>query len=75
MSEAPTEPPEGTLSVNTKKAAEMLGISRRLLMEYLYSGEIKSSKIPSRRSGQPNLHLIEVSELRAFLARHRTPAA
>lgn len=68
----PAEPPPDALSVDTNRAAEMIGISRRMLMEYIYSGEIKTSKIPSIRSGQPNMHLIKVSELRAFLDRYQT---
>lgn len=69
---APPELPADQLSVGTVKAAQMLGISRRMLMELIYSGEIKSSKIPSIRSGKPNMHLIEVDELKAFLKRSRT---
>lgn len=76
MSSALDDLPDETLSVGTTKAAQMLGISRRKLMEHIYAGHITTCKVPSIRSGQPYSHLIEVSELRAFLDRHRTaPAA
>jgi hypothetical protein len=74
MSSAPDDLPDDTLSVGTTKAAQMLGISRRKLMEHIYAGHIVTSKVPSIRSGQPYSHLIEVAELKAFIARHRTAA-
>lgn len=74
MSSAPDDLPDETLSVGTVKAAAMLGISRRKLMEHIYAGHIKTSKIPSIRSGQPYSHLIKVTELRAFLDEHETAA-
>jgi excisionase family DNA binding protein len=70
MKQAPTAQ-DDVLSVDTTRAAEMLGISRRMLYELIYSGEIPTTQVPSHRSGTPNKHLIEVSELKAFLARHR----
>ena len=81
MTEASGETPatqDEVLAVGTRKAAAMLDISRRQLMYLIHSGQIATSQLPSSRSGLPNVHLIEVSELRAFLARHRNspvPAA
>jgi hypothetical protein len=72
MSSALDKLPDDTLSVGTTKAAEMLGMSRRKLMEHIYAGHIQTSRVPSIRSGQPYSHLIEVAELKAFLARYRT---
>lgn len=66
--------PDDALSVNTAKAAKILGISRSQLYNLLRAGEIRSSKIPSS-SGNPNLRLIEISELKAFLERYRSTAA
>ena len=62
--------PDDVLSVNTGKAAEILGISRSQLYNLIRTGEIASSKVPSS-SGRSNLHLIEIAELRAFLHRYR----
>lgn len=78
MTEAPAAENElesEVLAVNTKKAAAMLGVSRRYLYELIASGEITTSQLPSTRSGKPYQHQIEVSELKAFLRRHRTTAA
>ena len=75
MSSALDDLPDDTLSVGTTKAAKMLGFSRRKLMEHIYAGHITTSKVPSIRSGQPYSHLIEVAELKRFLAEYRTPAA
>lgn len=76
MKQAPAMPdlPDDVLAVNSSTAAKMLGISRRYLYELIYAGEIKTAKLPSTK-GKPNQHRIEISELRAFLARHRTTAA
>jgi hypothetical protein len=74
MSSALDNLPPDTLSVGTTKAADLLGMSRRKLMEHIYAGHIVTSKVPSIRSGQPYSHLIEVTELRAFLAKYRTAA-
>ena len=83
MSDIPVEriAPEDALSVNTARAAKILGISRRQIYNLLEAGEIASSKIPSSK-GKPNLRLIKISELKAFLERYQgedyregTPAA
>lgn len=58
------------LAVTTKRAAHLLGISRRNLYNLIYAGEITTVKIPSS-TGRPNEHRIEISEIRAFLDRNR----
>lgn len=72
MSEATSElETTDVLAVNTKEACRLLGgISRRQLYTWIAADEIKTSKLPSS-TGRPNVHLIEVAELREFLARHR----
>lgn len=78
MTETTAAAPEPTgeiLSVGTVRAAEMLGLSRRQLMNLIYSGEIPTSRVPSHRTGKPNVHLIKVSELKKFLDRHENTTA
>lgn len=72
MSEATTElETTDVLAVDTKEACRLLGqVSRRQLYTWIAAGEIKTSKLPST-TGRPNVHRIEVAELRDFLARHR----
>lgn len=75
MSEAPaTELPTDVLAVGTAKAAKLLGLSRRKFVDLIYSGEIKSKRVTSKRSGQPYMHLIQVAELQRWLDSDETPA-
>jgi excisionase family DNA binding protein len=74
-SATPAPPLATLLSVGAAKAAEMLGISRRTLVHLINSGEIKTSRVPSTRTGKPHMHLIKVTELEAFLDRNSTPVA
>ena len=62
------------LAVGTRKAAHLLDVSRRKLMELIYEGEIATTQIPSK-AGRLNEHRIEISEIKAFLARNRRKAA
>lgn len=77
MNETSTAPAEGELqttdelAVTTKRAAHLLGISRRNLYNLIAGGHIKTVKIPSS-TGRPNEHRIEIAEIKAFLVRNRT---
>jgi excisionase family DNA binding protein len=62
------------LAVDTKEACRLLKLSRRYLMELVYSGEITSVQLPSMRTGRPYAHRFEVSELKDFLKRNRRAA-
>ena len=73
MSEA-TSPPAGVqatdeLAVSTKRAAFLLGITRRYLYDLISAGEITTVRLPSK--GGQGEHRIEITEIKAFLARNR----
>lgn len=76
MTEAPVETAESqaddVMAVGTAEAARLIGVSRRYLMYLIASGEIKTSRLPSLRTGKPSEHRIEPSELQAFLKRTRS---
>jgi excisionase family DNA binding protein len=78
MTEAPAAAPElddvDVLAVNTQEACRLLDVSRRYLMELVYSGQITSVQLPSLRTGRPYAHRFEVAELRDFLKRNRRAA-
>ena len=60
------DPPPELLTVRPQLAAKMLGIAESTLFKLLRAGEIEAVK-PS-----PNMTLIPMASLRAFIARHRS---
>lgn len=62
-------------AVGTGEACKRLGISLRQLYNYIASGDIAASQLPSSRSGQPGVYRIEVAEIKAFLKRTRVPVS
>jgi len=72
MTEATTAPEIETtpqLAVDTTRAAELIGISRRRLYDLIAAGDITATRLPT--DGGQGEYRIEISELRGFLARNR----
>lgn len=67
MTQAPGDD-EALLTV--VQTAAKLGISRRKLMELIYSGQIETIRIPSRNGGVRE-HRIEPEEIQRFIDRNR----
>jgi hypothetical protein len=67
-----THPPEETGDglLGTVQAAAKLGISRRKLMELIYSGDIETLRVP-RPDGSPGDHRIEPAEITRVKAHWR----
>jgi excisionase family DNA binding protein len=59
--------------LNTKEAADKLGISRRHLYNLIYAGQIETIRIPSV-NGNDGEHRIEPAEIERFKDRHRQRA-
>lgn len=70
-----TEPTDDDALLKVTQAAGKLGISRRKLMELIYTGEIETIRLPSKRTGLPYEHRIEPAEIQRFIDRNRQRAS
>jgi hypothetical protein len=75
--ERATPVPTSVLCVDVKRAAELLGgVSEYTVRAWIANGDLPAVKFPDvRRRGEPNRRvLIAVSDIEAFVARHREVA-